>query len=136
MDMLAVAGDSRFSTNAGRLAHQDALDAVMAERTRRFDCHDLMYRLQARRVPAGAVQSTRDKMKTDPQLRERGFYPVAHHPVLGRRHFEGIPMTFSGARWELRRAAPLFGEHTKEVLTGLLGYSEREVAEMMEEAAV
>jgi crotonobetainyl-CoA:carnitine CoA-transferase CaiB-like acyl-CoA transferase len=126
----------RFATNALRLTHQDELDAAIAAQTRRFDCHELTYLLQGRRVPAGAVQNTRDKMEADPQLGERCFFPSTSHPVLGERHFEGFPMRFSNARWELQRPAPLFGEHTMQVLTGLLGYSEADVTAMMEEAAV
>jgi benzylsuccinate CoA-transferase BbsF subunit len=131
-----LAEDPRFATNLGRLAAQDALDAAIAAHSRRFDCRELMYLLQARGVPAGAVQNARDKLEFDPQLQARGFYPVASHPELGEHRFEGFPARFSGARWEVRQAAPLLGEHTHPVLAELLGYDDATVATLFEEGAV
>lgn len=131
-----LADDPRFATNLGRLAEQDALDLAIAEQTRRFDARELMYLLQAKGVPAGAVQNTRDKMELDPQLQARGFYSRAPHPVLGVHRFEGLPMRFSRARWEVRQGAPLLGEHTIQVLREILGYSEKEIGQMVSEGAV
>jgi crotonobetainyl-CoA:carnitine CoA-transferase CaiB-like acyl-CoA transferase len=95
-----------------------------------------MYALQARGVPAGACQTMRDKMEADPQLRERGFYVEAEHPELGQHRFEGLPLRFSRARWEVCRPSPCLGEHTRDVLTGILGYSHAEFEELVAEAAV
>jgi crotonobetainyl-CoA:carnitine CoA-transferase CaiB-like acyl-CoA transferase len=132
----ALSGDPRFETNLGRLAAQDELDAIIGLTTRSYDCYDLMYRLQARGVPAGAVQNTADKLERDPQLKARAFYPVAAHPVLGEHRFEGVPLRFSRSGWALRRPAPLFGEHTAEILGRILGYTKTEIERLMEEAAV
>jgi crotonobetainyl-CoA:carnitine CoA-transferase CaiB-like acyl-CoA transferase len=128
--------DPRFQTNMRRLQNQDALDGAITGYTRRFDTRELMYLLQARGVPAGTAQNTRDKMEYDPQHGFRGFYPRAAHPELGEHRFEGFPMQFSGARWQIRHGAPCFGGDTMEVLTRLLGYSKDEVADLMAEAAV
>ena len=131
-----VAADARFATNGGRVAEQDALDAALTAHTRRFDARELMYLLQARRVPAGVAQNQRDKMEHDPQLEARGFYARASHPELGEHRFDGFPAQFSRSGWEVARGAPLFGEHTHEVLTELLGYGADEVASMAAELAV
>jgi benzylsuccinate CoA-transferase BbsF subunit len=95
-----------------------------------------MYVLQARGVAAGAAQNTRDKTEYDPQLEYRGFYVRADHPELGDHRFEALPVQFSAARSDVRRGAPCVGEHTIDVLTTLLGYSESEVTELMAEAAL
>jgi crotonobetainyl-CoA:carnitine CoA-transferase CaiB-like acyl-CoA transferase len=128
--------DPRFAVNAARLENQDALDASITRFTRRFDARELMYVLQSRGVPAGAAQNTRDKMELDPQLEHRGFYVRADHTELGNHRFEALPVRFSDARSEVRHGAPCLGEHTVEVLTELLGYTEAEVAELMAEAAL
>jgi crotonobetainyl-CoA:carnitine CoA-transferase CaiB-like acyl-CoA transferase len=82
------------------------------------------------------VQNTADKLERDPQLKARAFYPVAAHPVLGEHRFEGVPLRFSRSGWALRRPAPLFGEHTAEILGRILGYTKTEIERLMEEAAV
>ena len=138
-DVLAssdLADDPRFATNLARLGEQDALDAAIALRTRRFDCRELMYLLQARGVPAGAVQNARDKLEYDPQLAVREFYRVAPHPELGEHRYEGLPMRFSNARWEIERGAPLLGEDTLRLLGDLLGYDQGQVSRLVEEGAV
>jgi crotonobetainyl-CoA:carnitine CoA-transferase CaiB-like acyl-CoA transferase len=131
-----LAADVRFATNLSRLANQDALDEALTVHTGRFDARELMYLLQARGVPAGTAQNTRDKTELDPQLAWRGFYQEADHPELGMHRFEGLPARFSEASWQIRRGAPCFGEHTLDVLTGLLGYSPEEAADLVAEAAV
>jgi benzylsuccinate CoA-transferase BbsF subunit len=75
-------------------------------------------------------------MEHDPQLAARGFYRIADHPELGPHRFEGVPIQFSAARWRMERAAPLLGEHTYEIATGLLGFSDEEYAQMVAEMAV
>ncbi len=128
--------DPRFATNEARVAAQDELDAAIEGQTRTWDQRELMYTLQSRRVPAGAAQTTADKMERDPQLRARGFYQTAPHPELGEHRFEGVPIRFSRARWRMDRGAPQLGGDTLQVLTDLLGYSAEEVERMQSELAV
>ena len=132
----ALAADPLFATNLGRVEAQDALDAAIDALTRTWDTRELMYLLQARGVPAGAAQTTEDKMEHDPQHRAREFYPVASHPYLGDRRFEGLPMRFSRSIWEIRHGAPELGQHTNEVMTELLGYTADEIAALAAEVAI
>ena len=131
-----LATDPLFATNLGRVAAQDELDAAIDALTRRWDPRELMYLLQARGVPAGAAQTTEDKLEHDPQHRAREFYPVAPHPFLGDRRFEGLPMRFSRSLWDVRRGAPELGEHTHAVMSELLGYTAEEIAALAAEVAI
>ena len=137
-DVLAaeLATDPWFATNALRVQYQDALDAAITAHTSGWEPHALMEALQARGVPAGVAQTMEDRMERDPQLAAREFYRVAGHAELGPHRFEGVPIQFSAARWRMERAAPLVGEHTYEIVTGLLGFSDEEYARMVAEAAV
>ena len=136
LDLEGLAGDGRFATNNDRVANEDALDEAITARTREREPHGLMEALQARGVPAGTVQTMEDRMERDPQLAARGFYPTAPHGELGEHRFEGLPMRFSKARWRLDRGAPLLGEHTRTVATGILGYSDAEFEALVAEGAV
>ena len=68
-------------------------------------------------VPPAALLS-------DPQLLARGFWERIDHPVAGSFLCTGMPFAFveKPRRW-IRRVPPLYGQHTGEVLTGVLGYS-------------
>ncbi len=58
----------------------------------------------------------------DKVLRERGFWAEAEHPALGKTTIPGRPWILHESPWQLRRPAPLLGQHNGEVL-GELGYS-------------
>ena len=128
--------DPRFADNEGRVANQDELDALIETWTSLHTPHEVMRKLQSAGVIAGAVQTPKEKIEDDPQLRHRGFLPEIGHAELGVNKFEAEPMRLSRAPWELRRASPLFGEHTHQVFTELLGVPEDRIAELIAEGAV
>ena len=130
------AADERFATNERRYANQDALDRLIGTWTVDHTPHEVMYLLQNAGVTAGAVQSPREKVDEDPQLRHRDFLPEIEHAELGLNKFEGQPMRLSRSPWELRRASPLFGEHSEFVFKDILGVADEEMVELMVEGAV
>ena len=68
---------------------------------------------------------------SDPQLLARGFWETVDHPVAGSFLCTGMPFAFVGKprRW-IHRAPPLYGQHTDEVLTGILGRSQQDLGEL------
>jgi crotonobetainyl-CoA:carnitine CoA-transferase CaiB-like acyl-CoA transferase len=59
---------------------------------------------------------TMEDLFTDDAFRERGFWSRTDHPALGEVTIPGRPFQMQHGGWELRRAAPLLGQHTAEVL--------------------
>lgn len=131
-----LASDPLFATNLGRVQQQDSMDARINEYTKGWDTRELMYVLQANDVPAGTAQNQEDKMERDPQHRARNHFAVAEHPYVGAHRFEGLPLHLSRTDWQLRHGAPGFGEHTEEIMTELLGYTQDEVTALKAEVAV
>jgi formyl-CoA transferase len=72
---------------------------------------------------------------SDAHLRERGTIVDLDHPTRG--HYSTIisPLRLSGSPLEARRA-PLYGEHTADVLRDLAGYSEAEIAALREKGVI
>ena len=77
-------------------------------------------------VKAGLVNDARAAVE-DEHLIERDYWAYLDHPVVGLTLYNRAPIMFSETPIEMKKAAPLLGEHTDEVLTGFLGYSEKEL---------
>jgi formyl-CoA transferase len=60
---------------------------------------------------------------------ERGLYSDIDHPALGAEPIFNLMWGLSKTPSEVRRHAPLMGEHNREVLCGTLGLSAEELAE-------
>jgi crotonobetainyl-CoA:carnitine CoA-transferase CaiB-like acyl-CoA transferase len=92
--------------------------------------------LQAANVPAAPVAKPAERVDQDPATSGFGLWPTAHHTKMGDVRVDGLPVHFAKTDWEIRRGAPCLGEHTEEVLTGLLGLSREEVARLRAEGVV
>src|SRR5207248_5726330 len=85
-------------------------------------------------VSAGRINSISD-MLADPQVKSREMVAEVAHARAGRVKTLGTPVKFSDTPTSIRRAAPLLGEHTREVLAAL-GYSSAQIGKLEEEGAV
>jgi len=126
------AAGPRFATLAARKADEDALDALVAGWAAARHGPDALAALQAAGVPAGLVLRASEAL-ADPHLEARGYYVYLDHPEAGVRAYDGAPFTLSATPVELRRAAPLLGEHTLEIATTVLGLSDDEAAALIAE---
>lgn len=129
------ATDTRLATNTERLKHQDELDSVIAQWTMTQDPRELMTRLQAVGVPAGMVQRSRDLL-CDPQYTERGFYRYQDHSEMGNVPYAGHPYRISEYDNGPRFAAPALGQHSFEILNGILQMTDEEIGEAYANGAV
>jgi crotonobetainyl-CoA:carnitine CoA-transferase CaiB-like acyl-CoA transferase len=130
------ARDSRWASLSGRLEDQDELDAKLGEWSGSRGKFEVQRLLQAAGVPAAAVQKPEERIDRDPATAELGLWPTVHHGKIGDVRVDGLPVRFSGTPWSIERGAPCVGEHTEEVLTGLLGVSVAEVAALREMGVV
>jgi crotonobetainyl-CoA:carnitine CoA-transferase CaiB-like acyl-CoA transferase len=78
------ATDGRFKDFAGRLAHQDALDALVGGWTRSRDGYETMLALQCAGVPAGVCQTAEDRCDHDPQLAALSWLTEVTGTKIGR----------------------------------------------------
>lgn len=90
---------------------------------------EAMTALQAAGVPAGRVQNAHHMFTDDEQLAARRFFRTLDSPVFGERPHERFPALFGASKLEPYLRAPAYvGEHNLEVLGGVCGMSEQEVA--------
>lgn len=129
-----LASDPRFESSFQRLRHRHEADALVSDWSRHVDNHEGQRLLMAAGIPAGAVLYPEDLL-TDDQLAARRFYPEVEHPVTGRHRLFSMPQVFRRVETRTAARAPLFGEHTREVLRRLAGVDDQEY-ERLEAAGV
>ena len=129
-----LAADARFATNVDRMKNLVALVPLIGDRLRMKTSAEWLAAFDAEGVPAGPVNRIGD-MLSDPQVLARDMVIEVDHPKAGRVKALGNPIKFSATPGEAKRAAPLLGEHTREVLESL-GYSAAQIAKLHEDGAV
>jgi CoA:oxalate CoA-transferase len=127
--------DARFRTNRDRLTHRDALlqplEAIFSTRS----TDEWLGRLRAEGVPAAPILTV-DKVLTDPQVLHRDMVVEMSHPRHGRLPTLGTPVKVDQAM-KLDVVPPArLGQHTDEVLRGILGYAPDRVRSLREGGVV
>ncbi len=116
-----------WATNAGRVQDRGALAAALAEVFGQRTAREWVPVLAAAGVPCAVVQDLA-ALPSDPQVVATGLLQTVPHPA-GEVTVVGSPLRLDGARPQVRRAPPLLGQHTVEVLQAL-GLSEAHVQEV------
>ncbi|PZW38897.1 benzylsuccinate CoA-transferase BbsF subunit [Humitalea rosea] len=127
MGQPAWAREERWRTMPHRYREREELDRHIGAWTAGQDAQALMLALQAKGVPAGAVQDARDVTRHDPQLQHREHWVRMPHAEMEESIYNNLPFRFTRTPVKPTRPAPLLGEHTREVLGGMLGFSEAEI---------
>ena len=128
--------DERFAALDGRLAHEDALDTLLATWTRLRDPFDSAEELQAAGVPASAVQRPQERIDRDPNTAAWGLWPSVQHSAMGEVRVDGLPVHLSETDWEFTRGGPCLGEHNDHVFGELLGLSAAEIDGLRDEGVI
>lgn len=135
LDEPALTAD-RFATLEQRLGAADELDQLIIAGTSTRDAPVLANELTEAGVPASVVKTPRERIDEDPELAEWGLFPSVVHPEIGKVRVEGLPLRLSASPWTISAAAPCLGEHNRDVLGGLLGHSDEELAELTRQGVI
>ena len=92
---------------------------------------ELADELAHRGIPAARVADGRHLVESDVKVRSLPLYGPVDHPIIGEHLVELDPIVVDGARPPIRRAAPLLGEDTHDVLRTLGGYREAEIVDLV-----
>lgn len=91
--------------------------------------------LEKNGIPAGPVLDI-EGLFDDPQLKLRELFVEVTDPIFGKVVLTGTPMKFSETDSVTTNPPPMLGEHTEEVLTKLLGYTQSDISELHEKKAI
>lgn len=130
-----LAADPRFARNADRVRHRDVLVPLLEPIVRAKPVAFWTDRLEAAGVPCGPINSIAQAF-ADPQAVARGLRIELPHPRAGTVPLVATPVRMSDSPPDYRRAPPLLGEHTEEVLRELLGLDASAIAALREQRVV
>jgi crotonobetainyl-CoA:carnitine CoA-transferase CaiB-like acyl-CoA transferase len=130
-----LADDARFATNADRVEHREALVPLIEAITRTRPVAAWVEALETAGVAVAPINSI-DRVFADPQVRATDRVTSIEHPRLGDLRMVAPAVTMHGSPLVIRRPPPGLGEHTDEVLTGVLGLTPDEVARLRSDGVI
>jgi crotonobetainyl-CoA:carnitine CoA-transferase CaiB-like acyl-CoA transferase len=130
-----LAADPDYTANAGRVAHRRALEALLSSRFRQKGTAYWLRVLAEAGIPAGPINTIEDVFN-EPYAQERRLVRKLRHRSAGEIPTVANPVSFSASPVTYRYAPPELGEHTREILSAELGFSDTEMDRLRKEGAI
>ncbi|WP_282172213.1 CaiB/BaiF CoA transferase family protein [Cytobacillus firmus] len=127
--------DERYYTNSERLKRFEETNGIVADWVKTMTRKELQGLLDEYGVPVSPIQSIED-IFNDEHVKERENIIEVAHPRLGKIKMPGIVPKFSDTPGSVYRIAPDLGEHTEEILKGILELDETRVQELKEKKVI
>ncbi len=137
LDVIAAPGldeDPRFNSNAGRIQNLPALIEILNEYMQKDTSANWLARMEAAQLPAGPVNDIL-QMHQDSQAIAREMIIDVDHVTAGTVKTIGHPVKYSKTPSKIDRAAPVLGQHSREVLAEI-GYAPHRIEALVQSKAV
>ncbi len=132
---LQLPPDSRFGSNAKRVAQREELVSLLQSKFEERPKQHWLDLLEQHRVPCGPINDMRQVFE-DPHVAARGMQQTVQHATAGPIAVVSPPVRFDGQQSAVRLPPPVLGEHTWEVLHAELGMSRAEYDRLAVDKAV
>ena len=128
--VMGFAADLASLDQAGRKAREDEIEDLIGGWTATRERADIQQALQDAGVACHQVQNSVD-LASDPQLDHRNHFVRGEHAEHGEIPVEGPRFHLSRTPANVTKAGPTIGEHTFDVLLGVLGYDDERLSELV-----
>ncbi|AUQ58169.1 CaiB/BaiF CoA transferase family protein [Phaeobacter inhibens] len=122
LELDGLARDPRFATNPARLQNRDALADILVPALRQYSTDAVIAAMEARKVPAGPVQTLDQVFATD-QVAAREM-TIEMTSAAGPVRLLGNPLKFSRTPVTYRHAPPTCGDSTDLLATAADPFAE------------
>jgi formyl-CoA transferase len=127
--------DPRFDENKKRVMNRDQLVPMLEEKIAARDSDEWISEFRGVGIPCGRV-NTMDRVFSHPQIQPRNMVVELDHPTAQKVKLLGVPVKYSETPGSVRLPPPLLGQHTDQILSELLGYSQEEIDDLRKEGVV
>ena len=124
--------DPRFSTRSAQLNPENIIafnQGVLMPWFMQHTMSDAWAKAQEHHIISGPIFNSHDLL-SDSHFRNRWVWEDIEHPATGNLEYPGRPFIMEKTPWQIRRPAPLLGQHNSEIYCDLLGYSSLALANM------
>ena len=127
--------DPKYSTNNKRVENRAEITRILNEIIAKRTTRDWVQALEAAGVPNGPINNL-EQVFQEPQAIARGLKIELEHPLAGKVSLVRSPMRFSATPLEHKTPPPTLGQHTDEVLRGLLKISDADIKRLRAEGVI
>ena len=124
-----LATDRRFDTEAKRVEQRAVLIPLLNEIFGTRDVDEWLKRLDAVGVPAGRINTVPEVCESE-HLKARGMIVTLPHPTAKQVTVLGVPIRLHATPGAADTPPPLLGQHTEEILGGVLGMKPAAIAKL------
>jgi crotonobetainyl-CoA:carnitine CoA-transferase CaiB-like acyl-CoA transferase len=132
-----VALDPRYTKNRDRVLNRETLIPLLESMTVQRNIDDWLHDLDAAGIPAGPINDLGQTFAS-PQVAARDMKISLPHPLAASGHVDliGNPLKFSATPVTYQGAPPVLGQHTKDVLSSLLGLTDADLARLLADGVI
>jgi crotonobetainyl-CoA:carnitine CoA-transferase CaiB-like acyl-CoA transferase len=130
-----LADDPRFKTNPLRVKNRQECIGILASVLKTRPRDEWVQLLNQNAIPCAPI-NTMDEVFQNPQVLHRNMLVEVDHPKAGKIKLVGIPVKYSETEAAIRRPPPVLGEHTREILSDLLGYDGKRIEDLKAEGTI
>ena len=135
LDIPELIDDPRFETAAARSRNHSELEPLLNSAFARRHTSDWVNALQKYGIPCGPLNNIAET-SVMPQVAAREMLPEIDHKTFGATPLANTPIKMSRTPGGIKGTAPDMGEHSREVLSELLGMSEGQLADLISNQVV
>jgi crotonobetainyl-CoA:carnitine CoA-transferase CaiB-like acyl-CoA transferase len=131
----ALLADERFATNPNRVANRDLVTQTLTPLTKSKTTTEWVEALEALKIACGPI-NTLQQVFADPHVQARGMLVKMPHASGQEIEVIANPVKMSATPADYRVPPPTLGQHTDQVLRGLLGMDDAQVAGLREKGVL
>ncbi|XP_038030104.1 succinyl-CoA:glutarate CoA-transferase isoform X22 [Anas platyrhynchos] len=135
LNLPEVSKDSRYKTNILRVQNRKELIDILSTRFSEKTTSKWLQLFEGSGVPYGPINNMQ-QVFSDPQVLHNGLLMEMNHPTAGRIVVPGPGVRYSEFAVSHPKPPPLVGQHTVEILKGMLGYEDNAIEELLHTGAV
>ena len=129
LDSPEWADDPRFARNRDRVEHREVIDDLIQQKFAARTRSRWIEELDRAGIPSGPINNVAEALSS-PQTGARDMVTEVDHPLLGMVRMLGLPIRFDGTPSTIRSHPPGLGEHTAEILQGMLEMDDTEIDDL------